>query len=66
MTSSKTGVLAGVLATLTVIAAVAAATASAATKPPIIIGWAYDGKGNMRDDGTGPPRHPTSPTPSCP
>jgi len=47
MTSSKTGVLAGVLATLTVIAAVAAATASAATKPPIIIGWAYDGKGNM-------------------
>lgn len=47
MTRSKTGVLAGLLATLTVIAAIAAATASAATKPPIIIGWAYDGKGNM-------------------
>ena len=47
MTSSKTGVLAALLATLTVIAAIAAATASAATKPPIIIGWAYDGKGNM-------------------
>jgi branched-chain amino acid transport system substrate-binding protein len=46
MTSSKTGVLAGLLATLTVIAAIAAATASAA-KPPITIGWAYDGKGNM-------------------
>ena len=46
MTRSKTGVLAGLLATLTVIAAIAAATASAA-KPPITIGWAYDGKGNM-------------------
>ncbi len=47
MTMSKTRVLAGLLATLAAIAAVAAATASAATKPPIVIGWAYDGKGNM-------------------
>jgi len=46
MTKSKTGVLAGLFATLTVIAAIAAATASAA-KPPIVIGWAYDAKGNM-------------------
>ena len=47
MTMSKTRVLAGLLATLAAIAAIAAATASAATKPPIVIGWAYDGKGNM-------------------
>jgi len=40
-------VLAGLAATLTVIAAIAAATATAATKPPIVIGWAYDAKGNM-------------------
>lgn len=47
MTQSKTRVLAGLLATLTVIAAIVAASAAAATKPPIVIGWAYDGKGNM-------------------
>lgn len=46
MTKSKTRVLAGLLATLTVIAAIGGATASAA-KSPITIGWAYDGKGNM-------------------
>jgi len=47
MTQSKKRVLAGLFATLTVVAAVAAATAAAATKPPIVIGWAYDAKGNM-------------------
>ena len=47
MTTSKTGVLAALLATLAVVAAVTAATASAAKSDPIMIGWAYDGKGNM-------------------
>jgi branched-chain amino acid transport system substrate-binding protein len=47
MTSRKTGALAALLATLTVVVAVAAATTAAATKPPIVIGWAFDGKGNM-------------------
>ncbi len=47
MTSRKTGALAALLATLTVVVAIAAATAAAATKPPIVIGWAFDGKGNM-------------------
>jgi branched-chain amino acid transport system substrate-binding protein len=46
MTPRKTGALAALLATLAVVAAVAAATASAA-KPPIVIGWAYDGNGAM-------------------
>ena len=47
MTRRKTGVVAAVLATLTVVAAVTAVAASAAKSDPIIIGWAYDGKGNM-------------------
>jgi branched-chain amino acid transport system substrate-binding protein len=47
MTSRKTGALAALLATLTVVVAIAAATTAAATKPPIVIGWAFDGKGNM-------------------
>jgi branched-chain amino acid transport system substrate-binding protein len=47
MTARKTGVLATLFATLAVVAAVTAATAPAAKSDPIIIGWAYDGKGNM-------------------
>ena len=47
MTARKTGVLAALFATLAVVAAVTAATAPAAKSDPIIIGWAYDGKGNM-------------------
>jgi branched-chain amino acid transport system substrate-binding protein len=47
MTRRKTGVVAALLATLTVVAAVTAVAASAAKSDPIIIGWAYDGKGNM-------------------
>jgi branched-chain amino acid transport system substrate-binding protein len=47
MTRRKTGVVAALLATLTVVAAVSAVAASAAKSDPIIIGWAYDGKGNM-------------------
>jgi branched-chain amino acid transport system substrate-binding protein len=47
MTRRKTGVLAALLATLTVVAAVSAVAASAAKSDPIVIGWAYDGKGNM-------------------
>ncbi len=47
MTRRKTGVVAALLATLTVVAAVTAMAASAAKSDPIIIGWAYDGKGNM-------------------
>ena len=47
MTRRKTGALAALLATLTVVAAVTAATAPAAQSDPIVIGWAFDGKGNM-------------------
>ena len=47
MTRRKTGVVAALLATLTVVAAFTAMAASAAKSDPIIIGWAYDGKGNM-------------------
>ena len=47
MTSRKTGALAALLATLTVVVAVTAATAPAASSDPIVIGWAFDGKGNM-------------------
>jgi branched-chain amino acid transport system substrate-binding protein len=46
MTARKTGALAAMLATLIAVAAVAAA-APAATSDPIVIGWAFDGKGNM-------------------
>ena len=47
MTARKTGALATLFATLAVVAAVTAATAPAAKSDPIVIGWAYDGKGNM-------------------
>ena len=47
MTRRKTGVVAAALAAVAAVAAVAAATAPAATRAPIVIGWAYDGNGAM-------------------
>ena len=47
MTRRTTGVVAAALAAVAAIAAVAAATAPAATRAPIVIGWAYDGNGAM-------------------
>ena len=46
MTRRRTGALAAMLATLVAVATVAA-SAPAATSDPIVIGWAFDGKGNM-------------------
>lgn len=48
MTPRKKGALAALLVTITVIAAIAVAAATAASKAdPIVIGWAFDSKGNM-------------------
>ena len=47
MTRRKTGVVAVALAAVAAVAAIAAATAPAATRAPIVIGWAYDGNGAM-------------------
>ena len=43
----KTGALLTLLAALTAILSVVAASASAAQSSPIVIGWAFDSKGNM-------------------
>jgi branched-chain amino acid transport system substrate-binding protein len=50
MTVGRRGALAALVATVSVIAAIAVAAATAASKAtadPIVIGWAFDGKGNM-------------------
>ena len=47
MRYSKTGALVALLAALAAIVAATAATASAANSNPIVIGWAFDSKGNM-------------------
>jgi len=47
MRYSKTGALVALLAALPAIVAATAATASAANSNPIVIGWAFDSKGNM-------------------
>jgi branched-chain amino acid transport system substrate-binding protein len=47
MTVRKKGALVALLAALAAVAAVLAATASAAKADPIVIGWAFDSKGNM-------------------
>ena len=43
----KTGALLALLATLTAVLAVTAASTPAAQSSPIVIGWAFDSKGNM-------------------
>jgi branched-chain amino acid transport system substrate-binding protein len=47
MRHRKTGAFVALLATLTAVLAVIAASASAASSSPIVIGWAFDSKGNM-------------------
>ena len=47
MKHRRTGALLTLLATLTAILSVIAASASAANSSPIVIGWAFDSKGNM-------------------
>jgi branched-chain amino acid transport system substrate-binding protein len=47
MRQKTTGALLALLATVGAIAAVAAGSATSAVKDPIIIGWAFDGKGQM-------------------
>jgi branched-chain amino acid transport system substrate-binding protein len=47
MTRRTKGALLALLATMAAVAAVAAGSATSAVKDPIIIGWAYDSKGNM-------------------
>ena len=62
MTRRKTGVVAAVLAAVAAVAAIAAATAPAATRAPIVIGWAYDGNGAMAPfDGPALAAHVTHP-----
>jgi branched-chain amino acid transport system substrate-binding protein len=47
MSLRSKGALLALLATLAALAAIVAGTASSAVKDPIIIGWAFDSKGNM-------------------
>jgi branched-chain amino acid transport system substrate-binding protein len=47
MRHRKTGALLALLATLAAVLAATAATAPAAQSNPIVIGWAFDSKGNM-------------------
>ncbi len=47
MSLRSKGALLALLATLAALAAIVVGTASSAVKDPIIIGWAFDSKGNM-------------------